>query len=284
MRPWTIGVLALVGVAVCWAGPETVNGPTAKELLSAAEAITSYHCVMERDAKKATLEGGRVAYWTPREDTIETRWRRPGDFAVTFTLHDQALPGTDGSELGDFEEQVFVTPQTVWTHMRPLKLAGKMPLERIREVKGEAKMLAVIEEAIGEADPLRWLLRIDPETASIVEAKAPEEEQDQEPATAAAGEQEEGDAPTLYVIEGTTALEPFASLAAERKHLKPRIRVTVAADGFPREAIVEGYASHDVLKLTVTDYELNVEFPDETFQFTPPEGCRVMEADPTKWK
>jgi outer membrane lipoprotein-sorting protein len=39
-----------------------------------------------------------------------------------------------------------------------------------------------------------------------------------------------------------------------------------------------------VLELTVTEYELNPDLPDDLFEFKPPEGVQVMEADPANWR
>jgi outer membrane lipoprotein-sorting protein len=97
----------------------------------------------------------------------------------------------------------------------------------------------------------------------------------------------EGEEETLHVIEGKPKEPLLLAEAEKRKELpiEPLLRITVGEDGFPRHVLVQCYCPKwDVLELTVAEYELNPDLPDSLFEFKPPPGVKVIEADPSNWK
>jgi hypothetical protein len=181
--------------------------------------------------------------------------------------------------VGDVTQTTYITQDTVFADLGFPPVVMKLDLNKVRAARGEAKAQEIVDDLLCESDPAWWLSRLDPETVQIVaENEVPLDEDSDEHA---------GGTETLYVIEGKPKEPALLAEAEKRKDLpiEPLLRITVGADGFPRHVLVQCYCPRwDVLELTVTDYELTPDLPDDLFEFTPPDGVQLIEANPSRWR
>jgi outer membrane lipoprotein-sorting protein len=209
--------------------------------------------------------------WTTLEADLDVAYVGPREFRARRTSRPPKLSSRRRATVqGRTVRTVYVDGDVMWNVIP--QHAGKFDLGRVAKVRGEEDVERVLRSAACDLDPMFWVRNLDPETAR---------ETMQHQVT------DEGKLETLYIIEGKPKDPALLAEAEKRKDLpiEPLLRITVGEDGFPRHVLVQCYCPKwDVLELTVTDYELNPDLPDDLFEFTPPEGVQVIEADPSMWK
>jgi hypothetical protein len=256
------------------------GGDTAQ--LAALADVVAYSCTLSRHTREAFSVAGEVQGWSDAEAEARLICRPPEWYRVATVLPDQMVLPSRGRrpQFAPSESSAGATPAVLWFCSPDIGLAGTMDLREVRDLHGDVKVRELRRGPRTEADALFWLESLDRETAKVVEEK-------EVPLAEEGDDGDEGGTETLYVIEGTPKDAALLAEAEKRKDLpiEPLLRITLGADGFPRHVLVQCYCPRwDVLELTVTDYELNPDLPDDLFEFKPPEGVQVIEADPANWK
>ena len=138
---------------------------------------------------------------------------------------------------------------TVWTYQPMLKMAHKIDAKKVAAETG-------IEQAGQQSSDLtKPLAGLVPESVKLVR-------------TETVGGVES------YVFEGAPAMPKMPQIP-----FKPaKIEVSVGAeDGLLRKSVMFDADGKEMMSQTYDNIEVNVELPEEKFQFTPPEGVQVSD-------
>jgi hypothetical protein len=261
--------VCLLGLVCAGVLSGAASAPQASDLIAKARALRSYRCRLSSLKRRRLKVEGDKPVWVDKAFVADISCRTP-DRRV---WHGRSIPPAQAAakvrelQPDQLPDAGCILPGHVWISLNRPRQVIHIDLQK-EGVKETDVRAASLLSALG-CDPVPWLLRIEPDTAKTVETKI---------------ESAEGGKPeTLYVIEGTPRV-PLGRSAFD-KDAERSLRIVVGEDGFPRHVRAVGYTPlYDVVEFTVTDYELNPDLPDDLFEFTPPPGVKVIEADPSNWK
>ncbi len=138
---------------------------------------------------------------------------------------------------------------TVWTYQPTLKLAHKIDAAKVAAETG-------IEQAGQQTNDLtKPLAGLAPESVKLLQT-------------------EKTDGGEVFVFEGVPALPKMPQVP-----FKPaKMQVSVGAeDGLLRKSVMFDADGKEMMSQAYTNVEVNVDIPEDTFQFTPPEGVQVTD-------
>ena len=262
---------ACVGL-LAWGGAlaQDAAAPQASDLIAKARAFGSYRCRFWSLARTRLKVEGEEPRWTDQAFVADLCCRTPDRRVARVKEVSPKHAAAKVRELqsDQLPDALCIIPGHVWASIDRGQEVLHIDLQK-EEVRDDPTAQAVSVLCALNADPVSWLLRIEPETARIVETKTER--------------REDGTQETLYVIAGTPRV-PLGPKAFDTDADRS-LRVTVGQDGFPRHVrAVEYTPRYDVLEFTVTEYEIAPDLPDDAFEFTPPEGVKTIEVDPHDWQ
>jgi hypothetical protein len=238
-------------------------------------ALRSYRFSAQVRKRNGSVANGEFVRWGPNLlGSVSQAQQGPWHLRSETMLNLGRVTPGQGTTEGASSKVLVFTPRLGWIYSEAANQATRIDGARLLSEVGLEKVRRSLLEMRLEADVVAWLMLVDPKTARVVETKT---------VSSAGGNKE-----TLHVIEGQPA--DWLLPNAHRFHrddlpIEPLLRITVGEDGFPRHVLVQCYGpSSAVLELTVTDYTLNPDLPDDLFEFTPHPGVKVIEADPSMWK
>jgi hypothetical protein len=275
--------MAVLGPGAIGVTPVFAAETYAAAMVSRGLSAGTYRAAVARTRKTPRLRDGEFSGWIENTLLTQVACVAPDRHRVDLIFPDAHIPGGGGKKKPvDPQQRFLISPAEVAFLAVWSSSAFRFDLRRMAEVQGEGAARKQFVDFVSEADPVFWPRTLDVETAKVVEQKEmPLEGQDED------DDEDARRTETLYVIEGTPAELSLLAEVEERKDLpiEPLLQITVGEDGFPRHVLVQCYCPKwDVLELTVTDYELNPDLPDDLFDFTPPEGVQFIEADPANWR
>jgi outer membrane lipoprotein-sorting protein len=147
-------------------------------------------------------------------------------------------------------QQIVISDgETVWNYQPTLKMASKIDVEKVIAATG-------IEKAgQNTSDITQPFQGLQPESIKLVDTK-------------------ELDGRKVYVFEGKPQMAEMPQIP-----FKPaKIQVWVGDEtGLLRKVVMLNEEGNEMMTQAYDNIQLNVEVPEDKFQFTPPEGVQVME-------
>jgi outer membrane lipoprotein-sorting protein len=147
-------------------------------------------------------------------------------------------------------EQIVISDgSTIWTYQPTLKMVHKIDAEKVAAATG------MDDAAQTGGDIMQPLRGLEPKSIKLLRT-------------------EQIDEANAYVLEGSPRVANMPQLPFRPE----RIRIWIEADhGLLRKVVMFDAEGAEMMSQNYDNIEVNVDVPDEKFQFTPPEGVQVLD-------